>query len=278
VSHRGQLRPSKKSALFCQPEAEKVQSAEAITCWLLPSIPSINTLDDIVSSENPLVERALIVADHRHSTYTGENVNSTREFAPPVKSAGTLVAFRVLVGWSSNLPAVLFNTGFAILAIVTLCGIVFITKPKVVMHDISPEMWLPLLVVMAPAQIYAQFLSWSTVFAGQIPTGPAIVLGQMKIPGFLKPIVALLWLCNFCVGFGIVVSLSKPHPGNPPPSFADVLLILILASWLAFAAIVYLLLAIKTYTPNENVLHRVWSFRFLIGLAMGVFAAIYYGL
>jgi len=40
-------------------------------------------------------------------------------------------------------------TGFAFLAIVTLCGIVFITRPNFVMHDIPPQMWLPLLVVMA---------------------------------------------------------------------------------------------------------------------------------
>lgn len=205
-------------------------------------------------------------------------MNSTREVAPRIRSSGTLAKFRWLLDWGSSLLAVLFNTGFAILAIVTLCGIVFITKPKVVMHDISPAMWLPLLVVMAPAQIYAQLLSWSTVFAGRIPTGPAISLRQMKIPGPLKPVVAFLWLCNFCVGFGIVVSLSKPRAGNPPPSLATAVLILILGAWLVFAANVYLLLAIRTCTPNENVLHRVWRLRLWIGLAMGLFGAVYYGL
>ena len=38
--------------------------------------------------------------------------------------------------WSINFSAVVFNTGFAFLAIATLCGIVFITRPKQVMHDI----------------------------------------------------------------------------------------------------------------------------------------------
>jgi len=175
-----------------------------------------------------------------------------------------------------NLPAVLFNTGFAILVIVTLCGIVFITKPKVVMHDIPPGAWFPLLIVMAPAQIYAQFLSWSTVFAGRIPTGPAIASRQMRIPGLIKPIVALLWLCNFFIGFAIVVSLGKPHPGNPPPSLAAMVFIAMLGSWLGFAANVFLLLAVRTCTPKEDVLHRVWGLRFWIALAMGVCAVIYY--
>jgi hypothetical protein len=180
--------------------------------------------------------------------------------------------------WASHLPAVLFNTGFAILAIITLCGIVFVTKPKGVMHDISPEMWLPLLIVMVPAQIYAQFLSWSTVFAGQIPTGLAIASRQVEIPGFLKPLVSLVWLCNFCIGFAIVVSLSKPHPGKPPPSVTVVSLVMIVGSWLAFAAIVYLLLAFRTCTQNEYVLHRIWNLRIWIGLTMGACGAIYYGL
>ena len=207
-----------------------------------------------------------------------EIMNATHEYTQPAGSTGKQRTNSSLLAWGVNLPAVLFNTGFAILAIVTLCGIVFITKPKQVMHDIRPEMWLPLLFVMAPAQIYAQFLSWSTILAGIAPTGPAIAVRQMKIPGALKPTVALVWLCNFCIGFGIVVSLSKPHPGNPAPPIAAVMIVTAIAFWLAFAANVYLLLAIRTLTLNENVLRRVWRFRLWIDLAMILFAIIYYRL
>ena len=213
-----------------------------------------------------------------HETEIGEKMSSTRELTPPARSDGALGKVRRLLGWGSNFPAVLFNTGFAILAIVTLCGIVFITRPKIVMHDIPPEMWLPLLIVMAPAQIYAQYLSWSTVFSGIIPTGPAIAVRQMKNLGLMKPVVALLWLCNFLVGFGIVVSLSKPNAGKPPPSLTEIVVVLTIGSWLAFAANVYLLLAMRTCTPREQVLHRVWDLRYWISLAMGGFGAVYYGL
>ncbi len=205
-------------------------------------------------------------------------MNDSVENAQLTGSCGEQQTNGSLMEWGSNLPAVIFNSGFAILAIVTLCGIVFITKPKQVMHDIRPEMWFPLLILMAPAQIYAQLLSWSTIFAGKAPTGPAIVVRQMKIPGPLKPAVALLWLCNFCIGFGIVVSLSKPHPGNPAPPFAAVVIVTIIAFWLAFAANVYLLLAVRTLTLNESVLHHVWKFRLWIDLAMVLFATIYYRL
>lgn len=205
-------------------------------------------------------------------------MNATHEHTQPTGTSERQQTSGNLMEWGSNLPAVLFNTGFAILAIVTLCGIVFITKPKQVMHDIRPEMWLPLLVVVAPAQIYAQLLSWATIFAGKAPTGPAIAVRQMKIPGPLKPAVALLWLCNFCIGFGVVVSLSKPHPGNPAPPLAAVVIVTIIAFWLAFAANVYLLLAVRTLTLNEYVLHRVWRFRLWIDLTMVIFATIYYRL
>ena len=205
-------------------------------------------------------------------------MTSTREYAEPASSYGDLATPRSLLQWSTSLPAVLFNTGFAILAIVTLCGIVFITKPKGVMHDLPPWAWLPLLIVMAPAQTYAQILSWSAILAGEAPTGPAIALRQWRTSGLLKFPVALLWLCNFFIGFGIVVSLSKPHPGQPAPPTAAVVIVAVVAFFLAFAANVYLLLAIRTLTPNEKVLHRVWRFRVWIDLAMAVFAAVYYGL
>ena len=206
-----------------------------------------------------------------------EEVNRS-PFTPNVCPSEASDGFRRLIDWASTLPAVLFNTGFAVLAIVTLCGIVFITKPNKVMHDIPPDMWLPLLIVMAPAQVYAQFLSWSTVRDGQIPTGSAIASRQMRIPAFLKTVVALVWFCNFCIGFGIVVSLSKPHGGNVGPSIGEVVLILILTSWLAFAANVYLCLAIRTCTADPSALDRVWRLRVWLGLAMGVSGALYYGL
>ena len=185
---------------------------------------------------------------------------------------------RNLLDWGVTLSAVLFNTGFAILAIVTLCGIVFITQPKQVMHDISPWMWLPLLIVMAPAQIYAQVLSWSAIIAENPPAGRAIALRSRRIPEVVKLPVAVLWLCNFGIGVGIVVSLSKPHPGNPVPPVVEVGLLMILAFLLAFAANVYLLMAIRTLTSNENVLYRVWRYRVWIDLAIAVFAAAYYRL
>lgn len=195
-----------------------------------------------------------------------------------VNSGSTQAAFHGCLEWASNLPAVLFNTGFAILAIVTLYGIVFITKPKVVMHDIPPWMWLPLLIIIAPAQVYAKCLSWLTIFAGQAPSGPAIAVRQKKIPRLLKPVVALLWLCNFCIGVGIVASLSKPHPGNPASPLAMVVLVAAITFWLAFAANIYLLLAVRTLTLNELVLHRVWKARLWIDLAMTVLGMIYYRL
>jgi hypothetical protein len=205
-------------------------------------------------------------------------MNPTNQDSSSMNAPETRATSDQFFEWVLNLPAVLFNAGFAILVIVTLSGIVFVTKPKVVMHDIPPWMWLPLLIVMTPAQIYGQFLSWTTIFMGKAPSGPAIAIRQRKIPDLLKPAVALLWLCNFCVGFGIVMSLSKPHPGNPAPSIAAVVIVMMIAFWLAFAANVYLLLAIRTLTLNENVLNRVWKYRLWIDLVMVVCGTIYYQL
>ena len=210
---------------------------------------------------------------------TSKMIYSGSQYPPMTGLGGRHARFHTYRDWVVNLPAVLFNTAFAILAIVTLCGIVFITRPRAVMHDIRPEMWLPLLLLTGPAQIYAQYLSWTTIFAGNAPTGPAIAVRQVRIPGLLRPAIAALWLCNFVVGFGIVVSLSKPHAGNPqPPPLAAIVIVTMIGFWLAFAANVYLLLAVRTLTLNERVLHRVWKFRLWFDLAMVVTGAIYYRL
>ena len=63
-------------------------------------------------------------------------MTSNREYTEPDQPDGTPAPLREFVEWSINFSAVVFNTGFAFLAIATLCGIVFITRPKQVMHDI----------------------------------------------------------------------------------------------------------------------------------------------
>ena len=86
-------------------------------------------------------------------------MNTVQEPETPFGPGETINKTQTLLEWVTTLAAVLFNTAFSVLAIVTLCGIVFVTKPQDVMHDIPPDGWLPLLILMAPAQIYAQFLS-----------------------------------------------------------------------------------------------------------------------
>jgi hypothetical protein len=179
------------------------------------------------------------------------------------------------LGRWSNYAAVVFNALFAVLAITTLAGIVFITRPQQAMHDIPPWMWLPLLIIMAPAQLVSQYWAWRTIFSGQEPTGPAIAVRQQAIPYALKPTVALMWLLNFFIGIAIVASLSKPHPGAPP-SVAAILFIGLIAFWLAFAANLYLSLAIRTVTENRELLERVWHYRVWIDLAMAISGVAYY--
>lgn len=203
-----------------------------------------------------------------------EPASSSQESGTPQGPLG-----RLLAGLDSlaNLAAVLFNAVFSVLAIVTLCGIVFITRPQQVMHEIHPSMWLPLLIVMAPAQLYSQFLTWSTVFAGRAPTGPAIAMRQPSVPSALKLLIAIWWLCNFLIEIAIVVSLSKPDPAGRQASTVVLFIVALIAFWLSFAANVYLLLAVRTLTAGEEPLRRLWQWRIVIDLAIAALAVLYYG-
>jgi len=177
--------------------------------------------------------------------------------------------------WTTSILTVLFNTAFAVLVIVTLGGIVFITKPKQVMHNIAPELWLPLLIIMTPALVYSQFLAWRTILSGEVPTGLAVARRQVAIPSLLKPVVAVVWLWNFGIGCVIVISLSKPNPGVQLTP-VDYLLIAAFTALLTFPANIYFILAVKALTSDDLTLKRVWTLRFLVDLALPVVAVLYY--
>lgn len=176
---------------------------------------------------------------------------------------------------ASCVVTVVFNTFFAALTIITLLGIVFITKPKHVMHEIPPWAWLPLLIVMAPAQVYSQVLAWRKIAAKLVPTPLAIAESQIRFPALLRPCIAIVWLINFVLGVGIVVSLSRPQPGVPIGPI-EILVIALLSFWLSFAANVYLLLAIKTMTDNKRILRSIARRRLLIDVAITILAIVYY--
>jgi hypothetical protein len=171
--------------------------------------------------------------------------------------------------------SILFNTMFAILSTVTLLGIVFITKPQKVMHNVPPEWWIPLTLIIVPAQLFCQYLIWKTVLRKQIPTPLAISQNLVAPPAFLRYPLAMLWAANFLIGFVIVVSLFKPNPGRNI-EWPLVLLVAFITFSLTTIANVYWMLLIRTITDEEKWLKLAWHFRFVVDLAITVTAVIYY--
>ena len=153
--------------------------------------------------------------------------------------------------------AVLFNTMFAILSSVTLLGIVFITKPKQVLHNVPPEWWVPLMVLMILSQTYCQFLTWRTVLGRNIPS-PLEIANGVKAPVWLfRYPLAILWVAFFLIGFAIVVSLYEPPPGNRA-GWTGVLLMAFIVFALTSFANVYPMLLVKTMTADDAILKKVW--------------------
>jgi hypothetical protein len=171
--------------------------------------------------------------------------------------------------------AVFFNTLFAILSSVTLIGIVFITQPQQVMHNIPPDWWLPIMLIMVPSQVVAQYLTWKTVFRGEVPSPPAISRHQPAIPDLFRPLVAFVWAANFLIGFVIVVSLYKPNPGQNLGLAFFVILALITYALTTFANVFLMLLA-RTLTTSEELIERIWNVRILIDAAAAIVAVVYY--
>lgn len=171
--------------------------------------------------------------------------------------------------------AVLFNTMFAVLSTVTLLGMVFITRPQQVLHNVPPEWWIPLTLIIVPSQVICQFLTWKTVFKKEIPTPVAIARHQKTPPQYLRLPLASLWLANFLIGFVIVVSLFKPDP-RVNVGTALMLFVAFITFSLTTVANVYLMLFVRTATSNEKWMASVWRFRLVIDLAIAMTAVIYY--
>lgn len=171
--------------------------------------------------------------------------------------------------------ALLFNTMFAVLSTVTLLGIVLITRPQQVMHNVPPSWWIPLTLVMVPAQLYCQYLTLSTVFGKEVPTPLAISKRMGKPPALFRPLIGFLWGVNFLIGVAIVVSLYKPVQGQNVGWVMMLLLSFIVFS-LTSCANVYWMLFIRTLTSNEKTIMLAWHCRFLVDLVITVTAIIYY--
>ena len=176
---------------------------------------------------------------------------------------------------ASYYAAVLFNTMFAILSTVTLLGIVFITRPKQVLHNVPPEWWIPLLVIMMPSQGYCQFLTWRTVFTRDTPSPLEIARSQKTPKLFFRFPLAFLWAANFLIGFVIVVSLYKPAPGNNG-GMTGMLFVGCITFGLSCFANVYLMLFVRAASSSDATLRKVWDFRLVIDVAIAFTAVAYY--
>ena len=180
--------------------------------------------------------------------------------------------------WGLSLSAAMFNTCFALLVIVTLGGIVFITRPQQVMHGLPPVAWLPLLVIMSPALIYSQWLTWKTIAARQLPTGPAVASRHVAIPFLLRPFVATIWAWNFAIGCAIVIGLFEPEQPGQAPTTAETIFLELLALLLTVPANIYLALMVRTLTDNRFLLETVWRFRIMLDIILTGAVLVYYRL
>ncbi|MDB4778023.1 hypothetical protein OAG68_01040 [bacterium] len=171
--------------------------------------------------------------------------------------------------------AVLFNTMFAILSSVTLIGIVFITQPQQVMHDIPPSWWIPIMLIMIPTQFISQYLTWKTVFRGEIPSPLAISKNQPDILPLFRPAIAFVWFANFLIGFVIVVSLYKPGPGQNLGLGISLFILFITFALTTFMN-VYLMLLVRTLTAKQETIQLIWHLRIVIDVAVAIVAIAYY--
>ena len=179
------------------------------------------------------------------------------------------------LGSIGHYGAAVFNAVFSLLVTCTLLGIVFITRPQEVMHDIPPSWWIPLALIIIPAQIMAQTVTWYTVWHREVPTPLAISRRFPRLPSMVRPLFSLAWAANFLIGFAIVVSLHKPGPSQEPDWWL-LPLVLFIAFSLTSLANVYLMLFARSASSSEGFASAIWRYRYIIDILISVVAVLYY--
>ena len=83
----------------------------------------------------------------------------------------------------------------------------------------------------------------------------------------LRPIIGLWWLAHYAVGVLAVVGFNQDahdHGHHEP------VLSFFMATCSGFAANGYLILAIATFTTSPVIRRRIWKFRVVLDVTMGV--------
>jgi hypothetical protein len=109
------------------------------------------------------------------------------------------------------------------------------------------------------------------------PGTPLAVVMAYRLPRIhwlLRPVVGLWWGAHFAgvAALGIMVKDVLNEVLRHAPLFERVALPLSMHLILLFAANLYLLLAVAVFFRNPTVHGRVWSWRFMIDLAMSLLA------
>lgn len=173
------------------------------------------------------------------------------------------------------LAAAWFNLGFALLATVTLLGIIFITQPKAPMHNVPPGWWIPIACLMIPGLWASQLFTWRTVRKKTTPS-PLEISAQHRIPSTtFRPLLASFWFSNYVIQFVILVSLYKPDP-NRQFEIAGFLVVLLVTFFLTTIANTYLMLFTRNFTTSEWIIHKIWKVRHCFTVLIALVGIVYY--
>ena len=172
--------------------------------------------------------------------------------------------------------AACFNLMFTVLATVTLLGIIFITRPKVAMHNIPPSWWIPVALVMLPGLIASQLFTYRAVFRErEIPTPLQVAATYRVPPAPARQLTSLFWFGNYLISFVILVSLYKPD-ANRNIDLGALALVAVISFFLSTAANIYLMLFTRTISDNELLHQVVWRGRHVFTLAIALVGFVYY--
>lgn len=171
--------------------------------------------------------------------------------------------------------AALFNCMFAVLATVTLLGIVFLTRPKQPMHNVPPSWWIPISCIFIPGLVATQSLTWRTFRNGKTLSPLEIVKTHRSPPASIRPLLSCFWFSNYVITFVILISLYKPDQ-NRGFETSSLLLATIISSFISTTANTFLLLFTRSISDSDELIQRVWLGRHAFTLAVAAVGILYY--
>ena len=159
-----------------------------------------------------------------------------------------------------------------------LCSAFFGILPPIMLLGMADAAMSPLVAcgivrLVALAELWLFCTIWSRMAKGDHPMAIAVAIRQPHYWALLRPLVGLFWLLHVVLPLYAGLTALPADFGSPEQIFGSVVAGVLWIVGMAYAANVFLLLAVVAVTGQERHAHSLWKHRWSWDIGIGLTVA-----